>query len=746
MPNRVSVLLATAALAVAAAQAHAQSSPAGAANQPVTPGKSAPAAAKKPAGKTVEGITVTGASQNGMRTSIDRRSYGVANDLATTTGSISDALKNIPSVEVDVNGNVSLRGDTNVTILVDGKPSAMFRGQSAAQALQSMPADSIERVEVITNPSAQFSPEGSAGIINLVTKQVHRVGRSGSVRANLGSGGRRNVGVSGAYSSDRITLSGDAGARRDPQHSVNTDDRAVTDPVTGLTDTLRTTSAFSGPLNQWNARLGADYDPDRATRLSAEVRYNTYKFDADTQRGFRGFGPDGAPNERLDETGHFAQERSTGGGQVGYRRKFAGDDHTFAVNLSREQTDEHNTNRFTTLEELPPAPDVFQFIDTRNRLNQTQLKADYNRPMGGGGRLKAGYDLRIDNNDYDNVGVRGVNAAAAGPDPNQTNHFLYKQTVNGAYATYEQPFGDWTLLGGLRLEDVQLDLNQLTSHLASRQDYARLYPSLHAAYRFADEQQLILSYSHRVQRPSPQDLNPFRFIGTLNAREGNPNLKPQQTDSFEAGYQYKSAGTLYLATLYYRHNEHGVTDVVSDIGNGFLLTSKANLASSRSAGLELVANGKLWKDFSYNVSANLYWNEIDASGVPLGPGLGFGSTRSAFAVGGRASLNWQATPRDLFQINVQDNARRLLPQGFQDPMVLVFLGYRHKFSDSLSAVVTVQDPFDTYHFRQVLDAPGLHEVSVGRGAIQAVFVGLNWSFGAAQKRPQGFDFGQPSGG
>jgi outer membrane receptor protein involved in Fe transport len=746
----VSFLLAS-AMAVAAFQAHAQTQPAApaAGQAPAAaksaPGKAAPAKAAPakaaPAGKTVEGITVTGASQNGFRSSIDRRSYGVANDLATTTGSISDALKNIPSVEVDVQGNVSLRGDTNVTILVDGKPSAMFRGASAAQALQSMPADSIERVEVITNPSAQFSPEGSAGVINLVTKQVHRVGRSASVRANVGTGGRANVGVSGAYSSDKITLSGDLGVRKDPQRSTNTDDRAFPDPATGLTDTSHSTSRSVGPLDQWNARVSADYDLDRATRLSAELRHNTFNFDADFTEAFDGFGPSGALTQAINQIGRFGQDRSNTGGQVSYRRKFTGDDHTLAVNLSREQTIERNTNEFTDVTQTPVAPDLFQSVDGHNTLNQTQFKADYNRPMPDGGRLKTGYDLRIDDNDYNNVGLKGVSAATAGPDPTQTNLFLYKQTINAAYATYEQPFGDWTVLGGLRLEDVQLDLNQVTSHQTNNQNYFKAYPSLHLAYRFADDQQLILSYSHRVQRPQPQDLNPFRFVGPFSAREGNPNLQPQQTDSFEAGYQYRSGGTFYLGTLYYRNNEHGVTDVVSEIGNGVLLTTKANLASSRAAGLELVANGKLTKTLSYNLSTNLYWNEIDASGIPLGPGLGFGTTRSAFAVGGRASLNWQATPKDLFQINIQDNAKRLLPQGFAEPMVLTFLGYRHKFSESLSAVVTIQDPLDSYRFERIIESPALKERTVGRGSIQAAFVGLSWSYGAFTKRPQTFDFG-----
>jgi hypothetical protein len=143
------------------------------------------------------------------------------------------------------------------------------------------------------------------------------------------------------------------------------------------------------------------------------------------------------------------------------------------------------------------------------------------------------------------------------------------------------------------------------------------------------------------------------------------------------------------------------------------------------------------------VSANLYWNEIDASRVPLGPALGFGEKRSAFTQGGRGSLSWQATAKDLFQVSVQMNAKRLLPQGFVEPMTLVFLGYRHKYSDALSFVVTAQDPTDSYRQVRVIDTPLLHVRTTDSARIQAVFFGLTYSFGAAQKRPQTFDFGQP---
>jgi outer membrane receptor protein involved in Fe transport len=291
---------------------------------------------------------------------------------------------------------------------------------------------------------------------------------------------------------------------------------------------------------------------------------------------------------------------------------------------------------------------------------------------------------------------------------------------------------------------VQLDLDQVTQRLASNTDYFKIYPSVHLAYRFADDKQLILSYSKRVQRPNPQDLNPFRTdTDPLNLRAGNPNLQPQLTNSFEAGYQYKAGATFYLGTLYYRQNEHGVTDVVTSLGNGVLLTTKENLSQSKAAGLELVANGRVTKTLSYNVSANLYWNEIDATGQGLDQLIGFAGRRSAFAAGGRGSLTWQATPKDTFQLSAQLNARRLTPQGYNDPNFLTFLGYRHKFSDSLSAVATVQDVFGSFQFRQVIDTPTLRERNTGAPGIQAVFVGLTWNFGAPNKRPrdQGFDFG-----
>ncbi len=748
MRTRVSVLLAT-ALTVVASTAHAQAqspapaqAPAAPAADNKAPAKAAAAAkpaatapAKKaaPATKTVDEVTVTGASTQGFRASIDRRSYGIAQDLATTTGTISDALKNIPSVEVDVQGNVSLRGDTNVTILVDGKPSALFRGQSAAQALQSLPADSVERVEVITNPSAEFSPDGSAGIINLVMKKVHRVGESGSLRYNIGTAGRRNAGVSGAYSSDALTISGDMGFRHDPQHPVTIDERSQFDASGNQLSNTRETIDNRGPLDQWNARGGLDYDLNKKDRLSAEVHANQTELALVTLTDLKGLAPSGLTSEVFDQSGLNKSVRGNLGANAGWRHTTGYDDE-LSASASHETTFERGETEFTAVESEPPEPNLFQDIRGHNRLDLTDLRTDLRRPLPDDAKLKAGYELRIDDNSYDSVAERGTAAANAGPDPTLTNLFLYKQTINSGYVTYERPLGDWTVLGGLRVEDVEQDLNQVTSAIVHNSNYLRAYPTLHLNYRWSDNQSVTLSYSRRISRPNPSDLNPFRIEqDQFNFRAGNPNLKPERTDSFEAGWQYHAGGTFYLATAYYRVSANDFTDVISDVGGGGLLATKENLASSKHAGIELVANGHLTKDLSYNVSTNIYYAEIDPGNFPLASALGILGDRSAIEGGGRFSLNWNATPKDIFQASGQMNARRLTSQGYSDPQFLAFLGYRHKVTDKFAVVFNVQDVFNTFNAKNFINTPQLHDRSITTARIQGAYAGFAWNFGTPPK-------------
>ncbi|MFT4252334.1 MAG: outer membrane beta-barrel protein, partial [Caulobacter sp.] len=380
----------------------------------------AQSAPKTPAPAAVEGVTVTGDS-TAMRSSIDRRSYSVANDLSARTGSIADALRNIPSVEVDVQGNVSLRGDANVTILIDGKPSGMFNGDGRGDALQAMPADQIDRVEVMTNPSAAFRPDGTAGIINLVTKKTRKPGGTGTVRLNASTDGRYNGGVSGNYVKDKLTLSGDIGLRHEEQEAW----QAIARQTAAGSSTQD--GAFENGGDMVNLRGGVDYDVTPRDRLSGEVRYRSMKFDT---TGEETYDAAGSATDYVRATDAH-MKRDNAGVSADWRRQFKGAEHLLTAHLEYEETD--FSRDATAVNDYSAASDLYERYGFGAEQKRTNFKTDYARPNVGGGTLKTGLDFEWARNDYDNHGETGPSWNALTVSPARTNRFLFDQDVYAAY-------------------------------------------------------------------------------------------------------------------------------------------------------------------------------------------------------------------------------------------------------------------------------------------------------------------------
>jgi outer membrane receptor protein involved in Fe transport len=694
-----------------------------------------PVPAKPAEGATaVEGVVITSDS-TAMRTSIDRRSYSVANDLTAKTGSIADALRNIPSVEVDPQGNISLRGDPNVTIMIDGKPSSMFNGDGKADALQQMPADQIDRVEVMTNPSAAYRPDGTAGIINLITKQNRKPGATGSFKLNVGPDSRYNTGVTGNLVKGKLTLSGDASYRYDRQMFWSNDDR---DTLGGGAHTLQD-GAFKNSGGAVSLRGGVDYNLTPKDRLSGEVRYRGMDYATTGNETYATLAPAGG--QAYARTTDADMDRKNGAVSGDWRHQFKGSEHELDAHLEYEKTDFSRDGRGFI--DYMPGLDQYETFGFGAKQDRVNFKLDYTRPMSGEATLKTGLDLEATDNDYDNHGADGDTPDTLAVDTLRTNRFLYDQDVYAGYVTYERPFGDFTVLGGLRAEQVQIRTDQVTSAQKDDNSYFHVYPSLHLSYTLSPSQSLTANYSKRVQRPQAQDLNPYPvYQDPTNYRAGNPDLKPQITDSYELGYQYRKGPASYLATAYYRESRDGVADVVSEVVSGVFLTTRENLAKSRSGGLELVANGKLTPKLSYNVSSNAYWNRIQST-IP-----GVVGTREMTTLSGRASLSWQATPRDFFQFSGFTSGKRLAPQGYRKPISLLNLGYRRKVTDKLNVVVTANDVLDGFEDTMVIDTPTLRERTRRTANVRAVFFGFTYAFGGGKARPEQFDFGSgaPAGG
>ncbi len=725
---RLKLALFAAATALLPVVGHAQEA------KPTAP---APAAqtAQKPAkeGSTaVEAVTITSDSA-ATRTSIDSRSYSVTNDLSAKTGSIADALRNVPSVEVDVRGNVSLRGDANVTIMIDGKPSNQFTGEGKGDALMSIPADQIDRVEVMTNPSAAFRPDGSAGIINLVTKKTMKPGTNGTFRFNVDTLGRHNGGVSATRRNGKLTLTGDASYRRDTQDARQLIQRETLDTASGRFLPSTQDADVDNTGGMVNLRGGADYDLDKQNRISGEVRYRRIAFDSDIHETYSAQNAAGATARAYVRDLDGEMTRDNAAVSADWRRQLKGADHLLTSHVEYEVTDFQRD--FDARTANTPGGTVYEHVGLGVDQERANWKLDYTKPLPGSVKLKTGLDFEISSNDFTNFGASGAAAAGLVTDPARTNRYLYDQDVYAGYVTYERPFGDFTVQGGLRAEQVRIDLNDVTHAVKADNSYFKVYPTLHTGYRLSDSQNLSASFSRRVQRPGAQDLHPYRvYIDPFNYRQGNPNLKPQITDSFELGWQYRKGPTTYLATAYFRDAKDGVTDVVSSLGNGVFLTSRENLGKSRSGGVELVANGRLTKTLTYNLSGNVFWNEIDAAN------LGFSGTRSGTTLSGRANLNWQATPKDFFQANIFSSGKRITPQGYREPFKMLNLGYRRKVNDKLSVVVTAQDAANWFEEVVVTDTPTLRDRTRRSANVRSVFFGFSYAFGGGKARPEQFDF------
>jgi outer membrane receptor protein involved in Fe transport len=692
----------------------------------------------------VEDVVVQGRATD-VRTSIDSVSYSLADDLQAQTGTLAEALRNIPSVEVDPDGNVSLRGDAGVTILIDGRPSTQFNGPSRGQMVLQIPASQYARIEVMTNPSAAYSPEGGGGVINLISKpNAVRQGQTttGSLRANIGDGGRYNFGGNIAHVMGKTTLTADLGVRHDGFTQEIDRLRTRFDAGSGQFLESRQSQVVDGASDVLFVRAAAEHNLDDKTQLVGEVRHTDVESLAEAVDLFEADNAVGgvAAAYRRDSSGGFIGQFS--GATARVLRRFDGQGHEWSneVRLDRNRF----TFGFDTIvdQQVPPAPTSYEDLNNQNRQNQLGVTSAYVRPLSDGGRLRLGYELQAFDLELDNSFARGPTPGNLTPDPIVSNEFHVDQAVHALYGTWEKPFSEnLSAQFGLRLEQANIDLDQVTTNIQSSNDYFRAYPTMHLSYTIGEGETLRGSYSRRIQRPGPQMLNPFlTYQDNFNYQSGNPDLLPQETDSFEFMWQKRVQQTFYQATVYYRDTKDAFTQVTSQLGGGVFVSRPENLGSSTLTGLELVANGALHPTLRYNASVNAFRQEIDASGIP-------GATDSeGESVSGRLTLNWSPTQNDFLQVSGIWAGEQLLAQGVREQATLVNLGYRRKLSKDWSFQMTVRDVLDEYGAVTTLETPTFTDRTSMTFGGRAAYIGLTWNFGGGQRGPEQFDFSAPTTG
>ena len=686
----------------------------------------------------------------------DRTVYNVADQPVAETGSATDLLQTVPSVEVDINGNVSLRGNGNVAILLNGR-TVPVSGAFLANLLRQMPASSIERVEVIPNPSAKYDPEGMGGIVNIVTKEDADLGLSGGLTLGVASNEGYNGSANLAYQRGRVTATGSYGFRRDVRAStgVTFRENRYDTPFPFLDQTSDGDRSFASHL------VNASFDYEVAEKTTLGLT------------GLVSYRSGGADN--LNTLARIA-----GAGEVptsGYDRRTDGDSEGLNADLAlvagwRPQPGEHELTgearynrstdddfeRFVQTNTGLETGEVTETNDLSREQDEVTLQADYVRPLPAEVRLEVGYrgDFRTLSNTFD--------AEFSDPGPGQDddaldNTFGYDETVNAAYGLVTRSLGPLELKGGVRVERAatEFTLRDAEDALAEgftaacdaagdcsfENGYWSAFPSAFATYKLADARQLKASYSKRVQRPRTFFLNPFTtFDDPLNLRRGNPFLLPEYTHSFEVGYAQFSERGSFTLTPYYRHT----TDAISrrktvDEATGVSTLTFENFQTEDSYGVEAIVSARPADWLSGFLSFDANRSVSNAENVEAGLG------NEAFGWSVRGNVQVELPQGFAFQAFAFYRAPRDIPNGRISSFSMANLSLRKKLlGDKASLTLQVQDAFDTMGFAFELDEELFFQEAERRWQSRVATLAFTYTFGQPQRPDRRGRGERPDGG
>jgi outer membrane receptor protein involved in Fe transport len=661
---------------------------------------------------------------------IDRKVYNVDKDIMSKTGTVSELLQNIPSVLVDIDGNVSLRGSGDVMILINGRPSPLM-GKSRAAVLQQMPANSVEKIEVITNPSARYRPDGTSGIINIVLKKETKSGLNGSATANAGTRRRHNENLSFNYNPGKLNLFGSAGYRQDDRNRFGTDVRELTDESSGSLSHYVQDDRSAARPHSVIGNLGLAYNFDAVNSLELSGNYFSRKMTRNdiSNRVTRDGG--GLIIRDYDRLRLADEPETETEATAAFLHKFGKEDHELRVELKASDAPENEDNHFTEVYRVPEDSRLYDNTLIKQGEKQEQVTVEYVNPLSEETKLEAGYDGEFTRQDLDFLAE--TFDAAAGKfvrDAAKSNRFLFDQGIHAVYGTYAGSFGRLGFLGGVRSEVASVKSHLITGDSIIHKDYFSFFPTLHLAYRLSKTGEIQLNYSRRVNRPEADELNPFpEYADPRNIQAGNPNLRPENIHSVEFGLQYQNEHFSFIPSVYYRYKVDGFTSITKVIDDSTLLRTIENLSSDRSTGFETIVSASAGRFLTGNLNANVFYNRIDASNI------GYGREKSIVSWSGTLSLNVNPARTTMLQINSNYRSARLTPQGEYYPSVVFNLGIRQDlFMERVSLILTASDVFKSQRQEMKLNIPGLNQHVTNKRDSRVIYLGMTWHFGKPEKK------------
>lgn len=559
--------------------------------------------------ENIDEVEIT-AERSQMELKLDKRVFNVGKDLSNTGANAAEILDNVPSVSVDVEGNVSLRGSENVRVLINGKPS-VITGGSTAEVLRQFQGNMIERVEVITNPSARYDAEGEVGIINIVLKKDEKKGFNGSIEVVGGYPELFRTSFNLNYRREKYNLftSYGVGYRKSPGGGESY--QRFNSPDTNYIYESKHDRERGGLSN--NLRLGVDWflNKKNTITVSGFYRYsdqdNTAKYIYKDLYANRELFREIRRNDFEDETGKSYQS------SINYRKTFDKKQQLLTIDLQASQSDDLEESKIEEHNSLSNS--VLNQKASNTEFNRNYLlQADYVHPINKKGKLETGFrsNFRTLKNDY-TVWFKDTNDIYQ-IDFRYFNDFIYNENISAAYAMFGNEWKKFSYQIGLRLEHSIINTELTRTNEKNNWEYTNLFPSAHFTYKHKDENSFQLSYSRRINRPRFRHLLPFQtFSDSRNLWRGNPNLQPEFTDSYELGYLYYfEKGTLFSST-YYRYRTSVINRVRVYDQLGFTSMFPINLATQHNIGIEVNGMYKFSKKSSLNGNFNFYRSMMEGS-------------------------------------------------------------------------------------------------------------------------------------
>lgn len=558
------------------------------------------------------------AERSTVEMTLDKRVFNIGKDISSKAGNAIEVLENIPSITVDIEGNVSLRGDEGVRILVDGKVSGLA-GISNRDALRSISSDMIERIEVVTNPSVRYDAEGTSGIINIVLKKDRRRGFNGSIDLNAGYPLQGGVGINTNYRFEKFNLFANYNLNyRENLGGGNSYREFFFDtPYATDQESERLRRNFNNTF-----RFGTEYLINSNSSITLGIMYRASSQNNKTTVTYNDFRPLGTlvnQSERVDEQ---TEDDPNLQYSVDYRKQFKRKDQLLTASFqyyNNSETANSDITEKTLFNLTEPYPDpLFQRTSNNEKDANMQFQTDYFHPFAGKAKLETGFKIqrREIDNDYEVSEMNQNNDFVILPE--FTNHFTYDENIYAAYALFGNDVGRYSYQLGLRTEYSDITTLLRETNENNNTKYIDYFPSAHFTYKLTEKDNIQLSYSRRIRRPGFWQLNPFRtYADNRNIWSGNPNLRPVYTNSFETGYLRFWKNASFNANVYYRHS----TDVFQRIervdSTGVSISRPENFAQNDAYGLEIIGMYNAAKWFNINGSLNFFrsMTEGEADGI-----------------------------------------------------------------------------------------------------------------------------------